>query len=1043
MPLDHRRRQCPLVLLAAEPSLKNLYDILRAAEDMEYLVMGPEPEGSAPKPLKLFIRLRPVSWLTLFSGEVHDRNILQYCRHQLDESERIKDDLDQYIDEFITMCEWGVDEVRPGCTIDHPVACIHAVSMSHTDPIAWLLDSQRSYASQVPLDCRAIMSRDILHYFVLVDGGAGNFDRRKFLLGELARNFGQNASVLSIGEKANESTREIEELMHSFVTASLVPFMQNFINSGQATSSLSGGGHASSGAMGLGLGLASRLISAGKKLIIASPDSSTSSGGAGATVGVDSPEFLLQRTADFCLMLGVSLPVAIDDRRLSPITRLHLVRTRLKSSLLLATAGSGSTYTAANFMADFEEFIGIMTKSPPAYIDISRELASLVTTVYVCRPHWIYHKHTSLRMMCVERLLPHLVTSSIQRLGLLLLSASDATLQGSLRASLCLHYRVCILAIDLHLVRLKSFALPLSNLSLTQANLAKLIILKMADWPLDYGYSKAHFSLLALNFQLTSSPQIAETLVNIHHKMIDASSQEVLIHTLAPGLLKPCKFLHVQEEHTFLSTNLLGTEAPFSSCSSPCSYLNDPNVRQRLHDLCATLTLRLEHPINAAALLANQSHLRMLPGERIFLQTVVQNNLHLALTLHDIILHFNILEEEGGDHIPIQVRETNVELPAASATPLTLSFEYRATRSDVTLKLAGLEASINGQVRLFVEVLGRGPRLNFTKEQRLSVTHANNPHHCFAVISPGPRLGLEVERSSILAFEGGEIQATAILRNTGDGPAHNCLIFATGIDSFPSEGLPAGTVEAASSVRIPLAYSVADEPLLLALCGDANLSTRAVFTYAGAPEQLTAALSARVLVVNESLLLSLTNETGQFMSNVTPTLLTTSETNFRDGLVPTPASIDLAPGHSTIFIYLGRDVEGGQKAMNFIVEDEQLVSLYHLSVDLDLGGIPVRIFVRDIRIKWLPLLPNLGSDGPEVQLRRIGDESILARNLPLSAAFHVKQQGPWRPRIMTRRGSMCEVAIMSIMRCGQGVEVGTDAFYYHPAALPDSIEKFY
>lgn len=452
MPLDHRRRQCPLVLLAVEPGLTNLYEIFRAAEDMEYLVMGPEQGSSSPKPLKLFIRLRPVSWLTLFSGEVHDRNTLQYCRNKLDESERIKKDLDQYMDEFTTMCEWGVDEVRPGCTIDHPVACIHAVSMSHTDPIAWLLDSQRSYASLVPLDCRAIMSRDILHYFILVDAGIDGFDRRKILLGELARNFGQNASVLSMGEKTNELTREIEELMHSFVTTSLVPFMQNFINSGQLTSSLSGGGHTSSGAVGLGLGLASRLISAGKKLIIASPDSSTSSGGVGATAGVNSPEFLLQKTADFCLMLGIPLPVTIDDRRLSPITRLHLVCTRIKSSLSPAAAGLSSSYTAANFVTDFEEFLSVMTKSPPAYVDISRELASLVTTVYTCRPPWIYHRQMSLRMACVELLLPYLAKSSIQRLGLLLLSASDSVLQGSLRISLCLYYRACTLAMDLHLV---------------------------------------------------------------------------------------------------------------------------------------------------------------------------------------------------------------------------------------------------------------------------------------------------------------------------------------------------------------------------------------------------------------------------------------------------------------------------------------------------------------------------------------------------------------------------------------------------------------
>lgn len=565
----------------------------------------------------------------------------------------------------------------------------------------------------------------------------------------------------------------------------------------------------------------------------------------------------------------------------------------------------------------------------------------------------------------------------------------------------------------------------------------------MTDRPPNHGYVQAHFSLLALNFQLTGSSQMAETLLNTHHKLIDASSQETLMQALAPRALKPCHFLRIQEEHTFLCTNLLGTEAP-SSYASSCSYLNRPNVRQRLDDLCSTLTLRLERPIIAASLLANQSHLRMLPGERIFLQTVVKNELHLALTLYAISLHFKVLEERSEDHISIQVKETNIGLPAASATPLTLSFEYRTTKTDVTLKLTGFEASINEKVRLFVEMRGRGPRLNFTKDQKLSVFYASNPHHCFAVIRPGPRLGLEVERSSTLAFEGGELQATAILRNTGDGPAQNCLLFATGIDSFPSEGLQAGTIEAASSVQIPLAYGVADEPLFLALCSDASPSSRAVFTYAGAPEQLTSALSAHALVVNDSLLLSLTNETGQFMSEVTPTLLPALEANFGNVPFPTPASIDLAPEHSTIFIYLGRGVErDDERPANSIVKDKQRDFLYHLSVDLNIGGTPLRIFVKDIWVKWLPSLPNTKLNDHEVQLSIIEEEPILAKNLPLSTTLHVEQQGPWRPRIMARKGSLCEIVLMTTMKCGQGVEVGTDAFYYHPITLSDSFEKLH
>lgn len=562
-------------------------------------------------------------------------------------------------------------------------------------------------------------------------------------------------------------------------------------------------------------------------------------------------------------------------------------------------------------------------------------------------------------------------------------------------------------------------------------NLARLLALKMSDWPLDDGYSRAHFSRLALNFQLTGRAQMAETLLNVHHKMVSVASQDALVQALAPALLKPCRFLLVNEEHTLLYTNLLGPEAALSSCTIPSSFLNDPKARQRLHDLCTTLTLRLGRTISGVALLESQSQLRTLPGERIFLQTTIQNELQLELTLYDMVLHFRASGDQDRGLVSIRAEDTNIKLPAASTATLTLSFSYETAEREVLLRLVRLEAAISDQVRLYVEIQGRGPRLNFTKEQRLSASYANNPSLCFAVVHPGPRLSLELERTDTSSsFEGSEIQATAIIHNTGDGPARDCRLFATGIDAFPPEGLQAGTIGAASSVQIPLAYGVADEPLLVAICDDRDPSSRATFVYASAPAQLAPALSVRTLVVGELLLLSLTNDTGRFMSNVTPTLSTAAATIPCRIPLPTPPSANLAPGHAAIFTYSGCHAEQvDDDAASWTAEGAFRNVPYTLSVDLDIGEVSLRILVKDLEASWPPPRPLSEIKGHRVQLERIGETLTLLRDLPLSAAPGLAE--PWGPRVMASRGSTCEAILLNPTGGDEQIfEFGAEAFYY-------------
>lgn len=298
---EFRQRFSPVAVVTFDESLlqiykqnnnesSSFYECLKKMEALEYA--GTVIDGSSQ--LSQMRRLR-VRFLSIQSAVRHvQSNLDQELYEKWRELDARKLVFDDTLSEMSRRLLDGITTIRESTTIDHPVACIHAISANNPDPLQWLLRSQQNLSKQLePLESKTISS-DILHYFIMVcpaESISGNSESHiNRIFSEMCHHFGNNiCQIIVHGEKAMESDFTAwEGLARSFVAQSLIPFMQNFVNSGVQSSLKTP----------IGVGLAGKLFSAGRRLLGAIENYEHQK------FTIDSPEFLARRAADFLFMLG-------------------------------------------------------------------------------------------------------------------------------------------------------------------------------------------------------------------------------------------------------------------------------------------------------------------------------------------------------------------------------------------------------------------------------------------------------------------------------------------------------------------------------------------------------------------------------------------------------------------------------------------------------------------------------------------------------------------------------------------------------------------
>ncbi len=718
----------------------------------------------------------------------------------------------------------GDDGCRSATTIDHPIACIHAVSTARANPLEWLKWSRDTISSRIVAMGKGCVSSDILHYHILVrpvESIDSAIDKEySDIFAEMCRQFHNHAGQLILhygSEGPSLDSTSWESIMRSFAMHSLIPFMMNVIESSASRSANPASRYANAHATKSpgGGGLAERLLFAGKRLLaganniaesvastVALVDGGRVTGEASPQIIVDSPEYNARRTADLLFAIGswTRASAAIDQVLNAPPSRGSCPDAcfyyGLRALICAITNNISATYK------EIENVLRTSTQSESGIIDA---MSTIIRLFLIFPP-----------------------LSDSVKLAIFSKMASSHSPPWTFQAALSMHlmrlYRVqkALRKANLHAY--------ISVILWERIDLVHLCRVNLIEWSTIFdGQSvmphNASFEFKWRNFAFNpdAGANVALDLLCNYTTLLDAPWQQNLIAVLASTTTNtepwPASFIRIDTELSFFTHCSDRETSLFNSFGK----VSPQALPGRVKDLCESASASLGTIIDHALLLRKNSFVPIVDGEDVTMTLTLTNSLYVAVGISEICLKLVSLEEsnaryhfchlKGGPYAEITV------LPQGTLRA-SLTFEASFVGAYAAVALVGL---LNKSAPISMPIISdkgaisalkiskgppskglpMGPSLRYTRFCLARRTGSANL--CISVSDLGPNV-----------YHHQDVQATITVVNNGKAAAHDVHLFSVGIDSFPSEGIYLGSIgENGGRIQVPLAYQPSDPNIIL------------------------------------------------------------------------------------------------------------------------------------------------------------------------------------------------------------------------------------
>jgi hypothetical protein len=774
----------------------------------------------------------------------------------------------------------GISGIRMATTVDHPVACIHAVSATHSDPLQWLLSSQQNLADRLhPLREKQISS-DVLHYFVLVrteESVGGRMDARiNELFSAMCRHFGHNTSQLIIhrSHSMESDYAAWEGLMKTFVSNSLAPFMYNFVTSGVKNHGMRSP---------IGLGLANKLFSVGKKWLTPSTVEPPSSS---AESSIDKPDFLVRRAAEFSFLLGdwsgaLHQMEEINTSSLPFETSLSL---RILKVFTMVALGNPPDFYAK----EIEAIVELAERTPECAVDA----IAFALRFFAMAPNSLNEnsKLAILVRLAMPLSDPHIQTLVYMKIGQLYISVN--------------WYRRALLSFY-HAVIQSSELIHLKRLFFNE------LVISFEARPMRFEKGSLSVELGQMYLDMRPDPNMSLKLLNSYGGLLESDTQEALISILhmktGPGLVK---FIKILERDSFLSTGIQEVTNPINISGE---------IKLRVKELCDNVSLVTCKKVNFEEVWSRYKSVVVVGTEKLNFRTVLRNVLSIPVQLNHIELE--LISYSGTTH------RTPSENKVLEISPqVTLEVSLCFTPNFVgAYKLKYLHAMLRN-FPVTIEIDTRFQRLNSSREERISKIYADNPRLCVRKEVCCPRLQVSLDGLPEIIYVNQDILATIIVSNTGEIDARDVTVFALGIANFPASGINVGDIPAGDSCELPTGIQpeVGDPLVPIIFAAESSALSQGAFWTCSKTAQDCLRISlhriaspARLKIL---LLVTVENVSENFLVDVRPRVLKSG----MEELLSLPECLDLPPSHKGVFAF---------EAPHYLFGSEQL-----LSIDCTIAG---------------------------------------------------------------------------------------------------------